>query len=281
MTIRLFFACLLTLTLFSPLRGDDAKPTSQPAAAPSVLPAKEKFHLYLLMGQSNMVGRDTRTLADQVDDPRVLAVNADGVWVIARDPIHAQNGRIAPGVGPGISFGRSMAAASPGVSVGLIPCAVGSTPLRRWEKGGDLYQIALDRAKAAERVGTLRGVLWHQGEADAAKQANAESYEHRLVRMIDDLRRDLGRPDLPVVVGQLGDFIRVEKLTSVDTVRRAIKAVAGDERRVGFVDSAGLTDKGDALHFDAASQAELGRRYAAEMTRLQGGRSASPAADNH
>jgi hypothetical protein len=34
--------------------------------------------------------------------------------------------------------------------------------------------------------------------------------------------------------------------------------------------SKGLKDKGDVLHFDAASQRELGRRYAAEMIRLQG-----------
>jgi len=30
-----------------------------------------------------------------------------------------------------------------------------------------------------------------------------------------------------------------------------------------------VNHKGDQLHFDAASQRELGRRYAAEMLRLQ------------
>jgi hypothetical protein len=36
----------------------------------------------------------------------------------------------------------------------------------------------------------------------------------------------------------------------------------------GCASSAGLTHKGDQVHFDTASQRELGRRYAVEMARL-------------
>lgn len=107
------------------------------ASAPAAVtpPAGEGFHVYLLMGQSNMVGRDARAPGPQVDNPRVLALNADGRWVVARDPLHAKVGRIEPGVGPGIPFALEMLKADSRVIIGLVPCAVGGTPLRRWVKG--------------------------------------------------------------------------------------------------------------------------------------------------
>ena len=60
-------------------RGVGAPPATRPA-----------LDIYLLMGQSNMVGRDTSTLAGQVDDPRILAFTAENEWVVAREPITPQ-----------------------------------------------------------------------------------------------------------------------------------------------------------------------------------------------
>ena len=51
---------------------------------------------------SGTMNIDTGGLAAQKDNPRVLALNVAGQWVVARDPIHPQVGRIAGGVGPGI-----------------------------------------------------------------------------------------------------------------------------------------------------------------------------------
>lgn len=51
-------------------------------SSPNAL-ADTPLQLYLLMGQSNMAGRDTRDLASQVDDPRILALGADGQWRVA------------------------------------------------------------------------------------------------------------------------------------------------------------------------------------------------------
>src|SRR5439155_9170141 len=142
----------------------------------------------------------------QLDNPLVLALNTDGKWIVARDPIHPKEGRIEPGMGPGIPFAIEMLKADPKVTIGLVPCAVGGTPLRRWVKGADLYEKAVSRAKLAAQAGVIKGVLWHQGESDTGNQKNAESYESRLTQMFKDLRQDLGLPDLPIVVGQLGDF---------------------------------------------------------------------------
>jgi len=259
-TRRSFIALLACLAPLLAAQGEPVKP-----------PAKEKFAIYLLMGQSNMAGRDTHDLAEQKDEPRILALNPEGQWLVARDPIHPKDGRTVPGVGPGISFAHEMLKSAPGTSIGLVPCAVGGTPLRRWVKGGDLYEAAVKRAKAAAKDGEIKGVLWHQGESDSIKKEDADIYEQRLTKMLGDLRSDLGQPDLPVVVGQLGDFLALtpEKYPQLETVRAAIKRIPSVVPHTGYADAKGLEHKGDKLHFNADAARELGSRFAKAMTELQ------------
>ncbi len=253
----------------SPATQPASSPSTRPAPLVVTPPAKENFHIYLLMGQSNMVGRDTRGLGSQAEDPRVLALDGDGQWVVARDPLHSRDGRIDPGVGPGISFALEMLKADPNATIGLVPCAVGGTSLKRWVKGADLYEKAVTRAKVAAQAGLIKGVLWHQGESDTGNQKNAETYEARLTQMFKDLRQDLALPDLPIVVGQLGDFLSPDKYPHVDAVRGAIKHMPAVMPNVGYADSAGLGDKGDKLHFDADAEKTLGAHYAKAMQELQ------------
>jgi hypothetical protein len=264
----------LSNTLTSSTTGPATSTPASTTPAPVVtvpLPPKENFYIYILMGQSNMVGRDTRTLDAFKENPRVLALNPDGQWVLAKDPLHEQVGRIVVGVGPGTSFALEMLKANPKVTIGLVPCAVGGTPLRRWVKGGDLYETAVKRAKLAAKTGVIKGVLWHQGETDTLKQQDAETYETRLTKMLSDLRADLSVPDLPVVVGQLGDFLALtpEKNPYFETVRAAIKHVSEVVPHVGYADSAGLDHKGDKLHFTADAEREMGARFAKAMHELQ------------
>jgi hypothetical protein len=243
-----------------------------PATAPAPrivtdLPPKTSFHIYLLMGQSNMAGRGV--VPAETDNPHVLALNPDNHWVIARDPLHQKIGRVEPGVGPGLPFALEMLKADPKITIGLVPCAVGGTALSRWVKDADLYKNALERAKTAAAAGTLKGILWHQGESDSDAQKNAESYENRLTQMLSDFRTDLGQPNLPIVVGQLGEFLPADKHPYVDTVRAALKRLPADLPHVGYADSHDLHDKGDQLHFDTDAQKEFGARFAKAMLDLQ------------
>ncbi|MFC1509000.1 sialate O-acetylesterase, partial [Candidatus Omnitrophota bacterium] len=50
--------------------------------------AKEQFHLYLLIGQSNMAGRGEVGDQDRQSHPRVFTLNKDNIWIPAADPIH-------------------------------------------------------------------------------------------------------------------------------------------------------------------------------------------------
>jgi hypothetical protein len=234
------------------------------------LPAKEKFHLYLLIGQSNMAGRGKVEEEDLKAHPRVLKFAKDEMWAPAVDPLHFD--KPIAGVGLGTSFGRAMAEANPEITVGLVPCAVGGTPLSRWQKDGDLYKQAVARVKAAMRDGTLRGILWHQGEGDSAKAETARSYGERLAGMVTDLRRELGAGDVPFVAGELGLFLATEKDGKPSywpVVNEQIASLPSRVKNAAVVSSKDLKHKGDGVHFDSSSLRGFGRRYAAEMLRLQ------------
>ena len=235
------------------------------------LPAADKFDLYLLIGQSNMAGRGVLSKEPQPAPERILKFGQDNSWVAGTEPLHFDKPTIV-GAGLGYSFAQEMAKADPTVTIGLIPCAVGGTPLSRWEKGGDLYQQAVERAKLAMAAGRLKGILWHQGEADAGKQETADSYAARLQAMVLALREELKAPEIPFVAGELGRFYLVEnggKSVHAKTVNEQINSLPQHLARSAAVSSEGLGHKGDVVHFDTAALREFGLRYAAAMKTLQ------------
>jgi hypothetical protein len=245
-------------------------------AQPPSLPPREKFHLFLLVGQSNMAGRGVVTSADRTVPARVLMLNRAGEWAPATDPMHFD--KPAAGVGLGRTFGIEVAAATPAVTIGLIPCAVGGSPIESWVPGyfynatqSHPWDDALRRARVALRAGTLTGILWHQGESDANRQF-APQYEARLHELIARLRSELRAPEVPFLAGQMGRFADApwdEFKVAVDRVHRELPAKV---RGTAFVSAEGLAHNGDKVHFDADSYRELGRRYAKAYLGLIGAR---------
>ena len=226
--------------------------------------AEANFHLYLLVGQSNMAGRGKIELQDKVAVPRVLMLNKANEWVSAVDPISFD--KTIAGVSLGRTFGIEMAKVNKEVKIGLIPCAVGGTPIRRWQQQGDLYQAALKRAKIAQKDGVIKGILWHQGEGDSGKEETAKIYEAQLHAMVTAWRKDLGGVNIPIVVGEMGRFYKRAKFKHL--VDAALKALPSKMKHAAWVSAEGLEHKGDVVHFNAASYRELGKRYAAEMQAL-------------
>ncbi len=160
-----------------------------------------------------------------------------------------------------------MAEADSSVFIGLIPTAVGGSAIDAWQPGGYHeqtknypYDEAIERVHRAQQVGTLRGILWHQGESDS-KPELVTDYKQKLIGLIERFRRQLATPDVPFVVGTLGDFY-VRKTPVAAQINTLLQKLPNQVSRVACVEASGLTDKGDQTHFDATSARELGRRYA-------------------
>jgi acetyl esterase/lipase len=235
--------------------------------------AKDKFHLYLLAGQSNMAGRGAVEEQDRSPHPRIFTLNAQDEWAPAVEPIHFDKPGVA-GVGPGLAFARAMAEAKAEVTIGLIPCAVGGTPLSSWQPGKTdpatgttPYDTAIRRARRAMQDGTLRGLLWHQGESDTTEQL-APRYGNALEVTLSRFRDDLSIDDLPIVVGELAPF-KIKDDPFAQRINGELKYFPARLAYCASVPADGLIHKGDNLHLDSASAREFGKRYAAAMLKVQ------------
>ena len=233
---------------------------------------RENFHLFLLVGQSNMAGRGKVADQDRKPHPRVLMLTKDNKWFPAVDPIHFDK-KVA-GVGLGKTFGIQMAGANSKVRIGLIPCAAGGSPIDSWKPGGyhgqtrsHPYDDAIKRARLAMKGGVLKGILWHQGESDS-KTGKAEVYEKKLHEVIARFRKDLNAPNVPFIAGQMGQFKERPWSDAKKLVDKAHRELPKKVSRCAFVGSDELKHKGDKVHFDAKSMREFGKRYAAVYLKL-------------
>ena len=251
--------------------------------------------LVLLAGQSNMSGRGYLTENDVSKLPGITALRWDKVWIPAVDPFNYDrinqlglndsedpfeenaldvNNQRRCGVGPGRTFAKLMQEKFPGAEIGLIPVAVGGTPIAAWMPGGadkysdrHPYDDALAMARYAMQFGKIEVILWHQGESDA--KFKTPDYKEKLITVINNFRRDLGLEHVPVILGEIGHFLD-EKRFAVKEYNEYIRQAAAELSLAGVVSAAELTDRGDRVHFNTTSQYELGKRYFKEYCRLTG-----------
>lgn len=225
------------------------------------------IHSFLLIGQSNMAGRGEPGTVAPIENPR-LFVARNARWQPMYVPVNPDRPF------SGISLAESFADAysrDHDADVGLIPCADGGTSLSQWAPGGLLFDHAVAMAKLCMRTSILRAVLWHQGESDCT-QALSASYASRLTAMLRALRDTLGIPELPVLLGGLGDYLAgYDEGTRrfYPEVNAALKAVAAQETCAAFVPAHGLGCKPDHLHFDAPALRSFGLRYYEAYCKLE------------
>ena len=224
---------------------------------------KEKLHVYLLIGQSNMAGRAAVAESEKGAIDRCYLLNGQDRWEPATNPLNRystirKNLKMQK-LNPGYSFAKTMLQKQKDLSLGLVVNAKGGTKIEQWAKGTKFYKDAVRRTKEAQKTGTLKGILWHQGESNAGKP---DGYLEKLKTLITDLRKDLGIADLPFVAGQV---------RNVPAINKQIAQLPSAVPHTGFVSSEGLKTK-DRWHFDAPSMKLLGTRYAQAMLKLQAAR---------
>ncbi len=236
-------------------------PEQKPDEEPPQTTGSE-YDVFLLIGQSNMAGRGTMTVADQeVFDPNVFLLNASGEPEGAKNPLNAystiRKDLSMQGINPGFSFSKKIAAQT-GRKVLLVVNARGGTALYEWKPSSSkgYYDEAVRRTRQALKYGKLVGILWHQGESDSS---NPGGYLTSLKTIVDDLRRDLNAPDAPFIAGEIAQW--QSNAAKFNPVIQGISKVISNS---DYVSSTGCTpwkDKSDP-HFSREGQILLGERYA-------------------
>ena len=220
----------------------------------------DKVHSFLMIGQSNMAGRGRMGEVPPVENDRIFMLR-NGRWRPLVEPVNYD--RPFAGVSLAVSFADEYQKRA-GADEGLIPCADGGTSLEDWAVGGQLYTHAVYQTQLAQRLSEVRGILWHQGEADSKDETLARTYAPRFMRILSALREVCALQKVPVVLGELGEFLGDnpdQKEPHYRLVNRALASLAAEGSGMALASSKGLGSNGDYLHFDAASLREFGRRY--------------------
>ena len=87
----------------------------------------------------------------------------------------------------------------------------------------------------------------------ASSQHDLPAQEGRLRALIERFRSDLGAPDLPFIIGQLGRFEKGPWSAAKERVNAAQRSIAGQMHNVAYVSSDRVADRGDTTHFDSPS----------------------------
>lgn len=219
------------------------------------------IHSFLMIGQSNMAGRGYGKEVPSIYDEHIK-MQRNGLWQIMSEPINFD--RPSAGVGLAASFAASWRLDHQHEEIGLIPCADGGTSLDDWAVGGALFENAVSQARLAQRTSQIAGILWHQGENDCSPE-KAEKYGDKFSVIVETLRQELNIPEVPLIIGGLGDFLSKgifgQYFTAYPLVNQALEDFARTHANCYFVTSKGLTANADSIHFNALSQRILGVRY--------------------
>jgi hypothetical protein len=256
-------------------------------SGPWALPADPaRLRIFLLMGQSNMAGfgcvrpEDPWQPGDRDPVPGVLSLGGQCTlksaiprgwirWRPASHPLHLNQGSAAFGLA--LPFAARLREEMPDCMIGFIPCAWGGAPIDSLGPGSPLYANAIRRARIAAKSGTLAGVLWHQGEADAGHESLAPLHAAKLEALVRQLRVDFGIPSLPFLIGDLGGFgdekRKPDSVARRHLIRAGLRRVATEDPHADFIESTALPGV-DAVHFGRDALIEFGHRYAAAYLTL-------------
>ncbi len=237
------------------------------------MPPKEKVWLFVLAGQSNMAGRGLVEPCDTLPHPRIFSVTPDKRWVVAKEPLQLYQPALT-GLGPGLAFAKALIEElDEDIYIGLVPCAVGGSSVENWlsdslYNGVRLKSNFTDKVRWAREYGTVKGIIWHQGESDATPE-KLPQFREDVSELFDYFRMESGDQQLPVIAGELGVFPGVEKnRQEYLQINDILHEIAIDDPNTALVRSFGLKAKADNVHFDGPSQRIMGRRYAAAWLSL-------------
>jgi hypothetical protein len=226
---------------------------------------KKKTWVFILAGQSNMAGRGAVEVEDTITHPRIKTIDKNGNIILAKEPLHFYEPTMA-GLDCGLSFAKALIKDCPDdVNILLIPAAVGGSNIRQWlgdsvHRGVKLLSNFKEKTALARQYGTIKGILWHQGEGDA-NEKGMPVYKENMQKLFGIFRAEAGKKKLPILLGELGAF-NINAAKQFKQINQIIWEYASADKHTAVIATGDLGHKGDNLHFNAAGQRAMGIRYA-------------------
>ena len=250
------------------------------------------FHIYLCFGQSNMEGnaaiesQDLKGISTRFQMMAAVDFGTNrtkGNWYKAIPPLCRQN----TGLSPADYFGRTLVEKLPeNIKVGVINVAVGGAKIELYmdefkdayiageadwfknackEYDNDPLDCLIEMGKLAQKKGTIKGILLHQGESNNGESDWCEKVGKVYTRICYAL--GLNPAETPLLAGETlyadqGGACSWHNTAALPHLKEYVKN--------SYVISAkDLPGNGkDPFHFSAAGYRTLGKRYADQMYRL-------------
>jgi len=249
---------------------DEPEPSEQPFVPdnffiPDDVRLDRITDLVLVTGQSNALGAST-SFDEDLDRPnsRVYAFTDEG-WRIADlhqvwDLTHPGNfSDTDPEREPfnnfAIHFGKTIAENRTDRLVAFVLITAPGREIAHWDLGGEFFgQIrnkALNALNQIPHKASFDGILWHQGESDAA---DSDFYTNKLNALISNFRNEnwFGY-EKPFICGETISLPVNNRLNRLNT--------DGDDW-TACVEGEGYPSLGDDVHFSAEGLRRIGSNYA-------------------
>ncbi len=164
------------------------------------------------------------------------------------------------GYSPSMAFALNLLSHNPRQRIAIINCAMGSTSISQWQRGGELYEKCISIA-TSQHKGIIRGIVFIQGESDTATPEAARAWGKQFAQFAHDFRADIGRPNVKIILPLLGTIPPYNQHLGWDLLSSLQPEFARKTGNVRTVETIDLT-KPDGYHYDRAGVDILGQRCA-------------------
>ncbi|MBD0835107.1 sialate O-acetylesterase [Aestuariibaculum suncheonense] len=209
----------------------------------------------------------------------------------------SQNNNLSNRFGVELSFAKKLQEYYPNEKIAIIKYARGGTSIDSlaagefgsWEpdykglNGINQYDHFLTTLKEALNTKDINadgkedvlipcGVIWMQGESDAAyTEAIATNYYNHLKRMMDLFRASLRADDLPVVIGKISDSWNDQDGKVWDygeLVQYAQEKYVKTDKNAKIIRNTRYYKYSDKWHYDSEGYIDLGKKFAEAIHQL-------------
>lgn len=210
--------------------------------------------VFLIAGQSNASGRGFTNQTYSHPTLKATMYGNDYQWKELTDPTDSNIGQLDTvssdsATGSLWPLVATKYMAKENVPVAFIPNAKGGTSINSWERSSlstaQLYGSMYNHTKSA---GSIKAVLFFQGETDVNENRSRAEYSSKLNSFINNIYTDFG---VKTVVGQIGNG--AYSSSSIDAIRAGqIDVWNSNPYAIGgpaFLDVNLADESGDNLHF--------------------------------
>ena len=205
--------------------------------------AARKVRLFILSGQSNMVGLNP----EESFTPALRKAFPDDELIVVK---HASSGQLMK------HWYKDWKLAPGDVTKG----------------NGKIYDLLMSKVKeamAGKVAPASVSFVWMQGEADTNHKGYGDVYAAALQGLLEQLQADLGRKDIDFVLGRISDFgNELPERPDWNLIRKVQVQFAEGYARGAWVDTDDLNGKANGLHYPPDGYRKMGERFAQRAVEL-------------